>query len=141
MDNHMLPPWPDGLKRTRQREAVFAALVEADTPVTALQLSAKLEQRGETVWLSTVYRILDIFAQHGLVQKTQVLDNGISIYEIAGDRHRHYAVCVLCNRIIAMENCPLDHFLPQLAEQGFHVMGHRLQMYGYCAACAQQVEP
>lgn len=129
--------WPCGVKKTKQRLAVAAALAAADTPLTALELAARLEQRGEAVWLSTVYRILDAFAEKGLVLKTPVLDSGVALYELARDRHRHYAVCVLCNRVVAMENCPMDSFLPRLAEQDFHVLGHRLQMYGYCAACAQ----
>lgn len=140
-ESRSLPAWPEGLKRTRQRETVLTALSGADTPMTAMQLAAQLERQGEAVWLSTIYRVLDTFVEHGVVKKTQILDSGINIYELTSTQHRHYAVCVVCNRIIGMHNCPVDHhFLPELSEQGFHVLGHRLQMYGYCAACARRIQ-
>ena len=141
MDNSRTAPvWPTGLKRTRQREAVLAALTEADAPVTAMQLASLLEQRGDAMWLSTIYRVLDIFTAHKLVTKIQVLDSGIHIYELSREHHCHYAVCVLCNRVISMENCPMEHFSPRLSEQDFHVVGHKLQIYGYCADCARRIE-
>lgn len=131
-------PWPQGVRRTKQRVQVLEALGRTPTPVTALDLSALLEKEGTPVWLSTIYRILDTFVESGLVLKTPVVESGMAIYELCGGIHRHYAVCVLCHKIIAMENCPMESFLPRLAEQDFHVLGHRLQMYGYCGDCAKQ---
>lgn len=128
--------WPSGLKKTKQRVAVLAALAESDAPLTTMELSARMERRGEAVWLSTIYRILDTFAENDMVLKTPVHDTGIAIYELARDHHRHYAVCVLCGRVIPMANCPMESFLPEIAEQDFHTLGHRLQIYGYCGGCA-----
>lgn len=127
--------WPDGLKKTKTRVAVLQALAVADRPLTAVEIAARTGEKP--VWLSTVYRVLDIFEQHGMVLKTPVMESGIAIYELAGG-HRHYAVCLGCNRVITLENCPLENFLPRLSEQDFQVVGHRLQMYGYCTSCAIQ---
>lgn len=130
-------PWPHGLKKTKQRVQVLEALAALPAPVTAQDLAALLERQGTPVWLSTIYRILDTFTEQDMVVKTPIIDSGMSIYELNRSDHRHYAVCVLCHRVIAMENCPMDSFLPQLSEQDFHVLGHRLQMYGYCGSCAK----
>lgn len=127
--------WPEGLKKTKQRIQVLEALTTCGLPVTAMELSSRLERDGTQVWLSTVYRILDSFVCAGLVEKTPVPDSGMAVYEIKDDKHKHYAVCVRCHKVIQLHNCPMESFRPELSEAGFHILGHRLQMYGYCAHC------
>lgn len=128
--------WPQAVKRTKQRCLVLAVLEAADMPVTALDISARLEKQGNPVWLSTIYRILDTFSEHGMAQKAAVLENGMAIYECSTRAHRHYAVCVVCHKVIAIHDCPLESYSPLLQEQNFHVLGHKLQMYGYCGECS-----
>jgi Fur family ferric uptake transcriptional regulator len=129
--------WPAAVKRTTQRIRVYDILAESPVPLTAMELAAALEQKAEPVSLSTIYRILDTFTAHGMADKTLVAESGMAVYELRGVGHRHYAVCELCHKVIPMQNCPMESFLPQLAEQDFHVMGHRLQMYGYCGECGK----
>ena len=65
-----------------------------------------LKKNGPPVWLSTIYRILDVFAEKALVIKSSVLDSGMAVYELSGYRHTHYAVCMGCHRIVPMEKLP-----------------------------------
>jgi Fur family ferric uptake transcriptional regulator len=129
--------WPAAVKRTTQRLRVYGVLEESSVPLTAAELAAVLERKGEAVSLSTIYRILDTFTAHNMADKTLVAESGMAVHELRGAGHRHYAVCELCHKVIPMQNCPMESFLPQLAEQDFHVMGHRLQMYGYCGDCSR----
>lgn len=126
--------WPPALKKTAPRLLILDAFCASDKPLTAPALSALLERQGTPVWLSTVYRVLDLFSEHGILIKTALHENGMAIYEL-NDGHRHYAVCVACKRVIAMHGCPLESFMPDLQEKNFHILGHKLQMYGYCGEC------
>ena len=122
--------WPAGLKKTKQRALVMGALEKAGKPVSAQELYGILAKNGNPLWFSTIYRALDAFLAHGAVQKTDMRENGIAVYE-AGGGHRHYAVCIGCERTVPLRACPLDGCnLP-----GFHVVGHRLQISGYCDNC------
>lgn len=127
--------WPQALKRTKSREQVLAILMSAQGPMTALEIFQQTESEGSPVWLSTIYRILAAFIDHGVILKTAVLENGMGIYELNRNEHRHYAMCVTCNKVIPIENCPMGEFQPNLKENNFHVIGHKLEMYGYCDAC------
>jgi len=128
-------PWAKGLKRTRQRELVLGVLEQADAPLAAPDIAARLERQGESLWLSTIYRVLDSFVEHGMLSKAAVLDSGMAVYALSSRQHRHYAVCLACNRVIPLESCPLESVTPQLTEQNFQITGHRLQMYGFCGGC------
>ncbi len=128
--------WPAGIKRTKQREQVLDILIKADKPLSAMEIYAQIEKATAPVWLSTVYRILDLFAEKAIVVKTTVMDNEIAVYELAGKQHKHYAVCICCHKMIPMANCPVKDFVPKLAESNFQITGHKLEMYGYCGECA-----
>lgn len=131
-------PWPEGLKRTKPREAVFAVFEEASEPMTALAISSNLEKSGRTLWLSTIYRVLESFEEKGLISKTTVLDNGMAVYAVNRHEHTHYAVCMKCRKMLAMEQCPMQEDIPELSNQGFQVTGHKIEMYGYCRECSEK---
>jgi Fur family ferric uptake transcriptional regulator len=127
--------WPTGIKRTKQRESVLAVLERADKPISAADIYAQTERDGEAVWLSTVYRILELFVKKGIVTKLAVMNSDVSLYEMNRFQHKHYAVCISCHKIIPMDNCPMERFIPRLEDKDFRVMGHNLELYGYCKDC------
>lgn len=127
--------WPAGIKRTRQREGVLTVLKQANQPLSAAEICSKLEEYGEKAWLSTVYRILELFVEHKIAVKINVLNSGTAIYELNRDKHKHYAVCIGCNKMIGMHNCPMIECIPELDEQNFRVLGHNLEVFGFCEDC------
>jgi len=128
--------WPAGVKRTRQRESVMSMLECSDVPLSAADISFGIEKNGgDAVWLSTVYRTLELFVSKGVVVKTNVAGSEMAVYEINRFRHKHYAVCMKCRKIVAMDNCPLEAFVPNLKDESFHVTGHNLEIFGFCKDC------
>ncbi|MGI6239952.1 MAG: Fur family transcriptional regulator [Christensenellales bacterium] len=129
--------WPAGLKRTKQRELVLGVLREAVQPMSAMDISIAIEKKGTPVWLSTIYRVLDSFEQADLVVKVTVMNSEMTLYELNRHQHKHYAVCVDCNKVIQMNNCPIEQFVPELAESDFEITGHNLEIFGHCGDCAK----
>ncbi|MDR1589390.1 MAG: transcriptional repressor [Oscillospiraceae bacterium] len=127
--------WPAGVRRTKQRNTVFDILASADKPISAVEICSRAGASGQAVWLSTVYRILEMLVKERAVSKLAVMDSDMALYELIGSGHRHYAVCIGCRKIISMENCPMERFLPQLKDADFRVTGHNLEVYGYCGQC------
>ena len=91
--------------------------------------------------MSTIYRILELFVSKGLVTKTSFMDSDMAIYALNRHQHKHYAVCLNCHKIIELENCPMDTFVPELDESDFHVVGHKVELYGYCKNCEKKKHP
>jgi Fur family ferric uptake transcriptional regulator len=127
--------WPSGIKKTKQREAVLEILAHAAAPLSAQDIGMQLEKEEQAVWLSTVYRILEMFTEKGIAVRTSVPGSDMTYYELKSPTHRHYAVCVDCHKIVALDNCPMAEFEPQLSDGDFRVLGHRIEMYGYCKDC------
>jgi Fur family ferric uptake transcriptional regulator len=123
------------MKRTKQREAVLAVLERADAPLSAADIRARTGEDGAPVRLSTVYRILEILVKKDSAVRLFMLAGEPALYELNRFRHRHYAVCVRCRKIVSMDNCPMERFVPKLADGDFRVVGHNLEIYGYCKDC------
>ena len=131
-------PWPAGIRKTKQRACVLSVLEHADSPMSAMEICEQTKQEDCPVWLSSVYRILDLFEKENVVLKTTRTDGDKALYELSSNKHRHYAVCLGCHKIVELDNCPLENFVPQLADSGFQVLGHKLELYGYCRDCSSK---
>lgn len=130
--------WPAGMKKTKPREYVMTVLDQAQSPLSAADIYTAIERMGAVVSLSTIYRILELFVQKDIVIKITMADNDMAIYALKRYQHKHYAVCVNCHKVVPMDNCPMDQFIPQLTDDEFYVVGHRVELYGYCKNCSQK---
>ena len=127
--------WPAGIKRTKQRESVLSVLKAASEPLNALDIRAMVEKSGNAAWLSTVYRTLGLFVEQGVAIKTNVLNNDLAVYELNRSSHKHFAICLNCHKMIVMDHCPIENFSPSLEDEGFHIIGHNMEIYGLCKNC------
>ena len=133
-----LTDWPIGIKKTKQREHILFILENSDKPLGATEIFSQIADDGDSAWLSTVYRTLDLFVKHGIINKINVMNSEIAIYELNRLKHKHYAVCLNCHKIISMNNCPMTEFDPKLEESDFQIMGHNLEIYGLCKDCTSK---
>ena len=79
--------YPKGLKWTKQRKCVYQVLEEATEPLSAVQIYNRIEKEheGSDYAVSTIYRILATFEEHGMVEKTTFMGDGTVVYEL--NRH------------------------------------------------------
>lgn len=124
--------WNKGFKKTKQREIVFSILAKADTPLTAAQIYSMAEREGTQIWLSTVYRILELFTRRGITEKMVLSGDETASYALLSEKHRHYAVCKECRRVVPLDICPMEKALDL---DGFHMTNHTLEITGYCSKC------
>lgn len=114
---------------------MLSVLEHSASPLSAMDIYKQIDKAASPVWLSTVYRILELFVNKNMVLKTTVMDNDMAIYELNRNQHQHYAICINCHKVVAMDNCPMEAFVPRLADNDFRVLGHKVEMYGYCKDC------
>ncbi len=125
-----------GLRPTRQRAAVAAALAEVDDFRTAQELHDLLRRRGASVGLTTVYRTLQALADAGKVDVLRT-DEGEAAYRRCSGTHHHHLVCRRCGRTVEVEQPALERWAAQVAaEHGFTDLTHTLEIFGTCAECA-----
>ena len=122
---------------TVQRRAVLEVLASTDEHPTVDEVHAEVRRRFPEVSRSTVYRILESFAEAGLVRK--VFHPGRTLrYDSRTDRHHHFT-CTACERVIDISDPRLDRLpVPEaLTRSGaFSVQDYSVQFFGLCPECA-----
>ncbi len=142
--------FPSSIRKTKSREIVWKILHESDSPLTAreiaqraaeLALAPSEEKKEKTVWLSSVYRALDAFEKEHLVTKSLLANNAESIYAPSSTGHHHYAICMNCKKRTELEMCPFEHeHALHMKDSDFMVVGHKVEVFGYCKECRGKME-
>lgn len=123
-----------GLRATRQRSAILAALQRKDGFTTAQALYHELRGRRNAPGLATVYRTLSSLAEAGALD-TRIQD-GEQSFRLCGDRHHHHLVCERCGLVEEVTSDEVESWISKLARRrGFLVTGHSADVYGLCASC------
>lgn len=124
------------VRATRQKAAISAVLDEVEAFVTAQELHALLQGRGERVELATVYRCLQTLADAGQVDTLRTAD-GEASYRRCSSGHHHHLVCRSCGRAVEVEGPGVERWADKVAAaHGFTDISHTLEIFGLCAACA-----
>ena len=87
--------------------------------------------------LATVYKALETLVSCGLAMKLTYGDDSAR-YDARTDDHVH-SRCLACGNVRDVVSAPQP--LPQVeVGDGFRVEGFRVEVVGYCAACAAAME-
>lgn len=128
-----------GYKYTKPRRCVIQVLLESAKHLSTPEVVEKVDQIDPSVGRMTVYRTLDLFTRLGIVRPA--FQGGSSArYVVMFGGHHHHIVCQGCGAVVHFDDCPLDDLQHLLeTKYGYHMNGHLLEFFGYCAACFQSV--
>jgi Fur family ferric uptake transcriptional regulator len=121
------------------RLKVLEAFLSTESHVTSDDLHTLLTSQGVVVTLDFVRDTLKMLSRMGFAVASR-FDNGVVRYEHRhlGDHHDHM-ICTRCRKIIEFKEERLEAFQIEIAERhGFHMLRHRMELYGLCAECMQE---
>jgi Fur family ferric uptake transcriptional regulator len=125
-----------GVRSTRQRAAVVAALNEVADFRSSQEIHDHLLHAGESVGLTTVYRTLQALAESGDVDVI-VRDDGESVYRLCSTHHHHHLVCRECRATIELEAPQVESWAHDVAaEHGYIDLTHTVEVWGLCPTCS-----
>jgi Fe2+ or Zn2+ uptake regulation protein len=125
-----------GCKITPQRRAVIKSLLDFDKFPTAQEVYNDIRAVNPDVGLDTVYRNLNLLVDLGVVNEINLPGREGKVFEITMEGHHHHLVCLGCGEANCLDYCPVDEVgLQKAAGNKFRVVGHSLELYGYCAKC------
>ncbi len=128
-----------GLKNTKARNAVLQLLLAKSGVLTPDSIYQTLQQRGKTINVSTIYRMLEMFTEKGLTEKSYLPDIRKYGFSLRSVGHQHRLICLSCHKIVELPHCPLTAFEQEVTkETQFEVVGHQLELYGYCPDCQKK---
>jgi Fur family transcriptional regulator, ferric uptake regulator len=126
-----------GLKRGGARERVIELLADQDCALSAVEIEDALRAQGRSTGRASVYRVLELLVEHGLVERVEVGD-GQARFERQqpGGEHHHHLVCEHCGRLVAFDDAGLERAIDRLSERlGVRIESHDVLLRGACGRC------
>lgn len=128
------------VRKTKQRELILKTLRSTNTHPTADWIYEKVKEEMPNISLGTVYRNLGILSDMGEILELSY-GSKYSRYDGNPENHYHF-VCVDCDKVIDIENVPIDTKLDQKVElkNDVKVFYHRTEFYGLCNECKSNAD-
>jgi Fur family transcriptional regulator, ferric uptake regulator len=127
-----------GLRRTRERELILQEVFEVHGHFDVDELHLRLRNQGSRVSKASIYRVLPLLIDSGLVREVDFSEGHWHYEHIYGHSHHSHLRCLGCGEILEFEEPMLNLLEEQLAQEyGYRIKGHQLQVHGYCATCQE----
>ena len=126
-----------GHHKARARDALIELLAGETCALTALEIEDRLREDGQRVARASIYRILELLGEHGLVARLE-LGDGTTRYELIdpGGEHHHHLLCDSCGRVVPFDDRDLERAIEHLARRlEFRTDDHEVVLHGACSAC------
>lgn len=126
-----------GLRRGGARERIIDLLAREPCALSAVEIEDALRATGSRIGRASVYRVLDLLVEHGLVERVTV-GQGLARFErvLASGEHHHHLVCDECGRLVAFDDPGLERAIDRAsARLGMRVKHHDVVLRGACADC------
>ena len=127
-----------GLRRTPEREQILEEIFMIHGHFDVDELYLRLKDKGSKVSKASIYRVLPLMIDCGLVREVDYNDGHWHYEHIYGHAHHSHLRCLRCGEILEFEEPTLDLLEEQLGrEYGYRIKGYQLQVHGFCATCQE----
>jgi Fur family transcriptional regulator, ferric uptake regulator len=129
------------IDRFDDRFKVLEVFLQIEQHVTVEDMAVILKDRKPPLSEGFIKETLELMCLFGFAQKNR-FKNGDVYYEHRhlGQHHDHM-ICTKCGKIIEFVNDQLEQIQSQVASGfGFHMLQHRMEIYGICGDCLKSRE-
>lgn len=112
-------------------------LANESCALSALEIEDGLREGDRRVARASIYRILELLVEHGLVNRLE-LGEGQARYELidpAGEHH-HHLLCDYCGQVTPFDDHDLERAIDRLSRRlDFRTEDHEVVLHGACSSC------
>lgn len=121
------------------RFKVLDTFLQTENHLTSADLTQMLNDNGHNLDNSFVRDTLNLMCNLGFAYKNK-FDDGVVRYEHRHLGHHHdHMVCIKCRKIIEFWEEEIENLQIKVASaHGFHMLQHKMELYGICAECLKE---
>ena len=127
------------IDKFEDRFKVLEAFLQTEKHVTVDELVQLLKENGWALDPDFVGETLRLMCRFGFAHKSR-FDNGVILYEhLHLGQHHDHMICTKCRKILEFEEEQIEQLQIKIAaSHGFHILQHKMEIYGICADCLQE---
>jgi len=132
----------DGSDRIQDRLNVVDAFLDSEEHITIEQMYRYLRKKGYDYDAQFVRQCMNRMVDLGFAQKKRFEGQPVRYEHRHLGRHHDHLICTKCGKIIEFSNDNMERLQVAIAaEHGFHMLQHKMEIYGLCAECRAQRRP
>jgi Fur family ferric uptake transcriptional regulator len=131
----------ENIDNFEDRFKVLDAFLQTEKHLTSAELTQILNDNGHNLDNEFVRDTLKLMCNFGFARKNK-FDNGVVRYEHwhLGQHHDHM-ICIKCKKIVEFEEDAMENLQINIASKhGFHLLQHKMELYGICSECLKERE-
>ncbi|WP_280768469.1 Fur family transcriptional regulator [Salipaludibacillus daqingensis] len=128
----------EGYKHTDKRLDMLQLFSDESRYLAAKDVLEALHDKYNGLSFDTIYRNLSLFTELGILEATELDGEKKFRFSCSTDHHHHHLICLDCGKTKHIHECPMDH--SPIYSEGFKVIGHKFEVYGYCEECGKLKE-
>jgi Fur family ferric uptake transcriptional regulator len=127
------------LKDFDARFTILDIFLQTDQHVTVTELGGLLKEKGYDFDGAFIRDTLKTFCHYGFARKHRFEDGVIRYEPWSLEDHHDHMICMKCGKILEFRDDQLEQIQEEVAAiQGFHMLQHRMEIYGICADCLKK---
>jgi Fur family ferric uptake transcriptional regulator len=126
-----------GHRQGGARNAIIDLLSSQACALSALEIEDHLRGGERRVARASIYRVLELLHERGLVARLDVGD-AVTRYELIdpAGTHHHHLLCDSCGRLVPFDDSDLERSIDRLSRRlDFDTHDHEVILRGDCSAC------
>ncbi len=130
------------IDRFDDRFRILGEFLKTEGHITVPELARELEAQGLDFDESFVADTLELFCRFGFAHEVRFKNGAVRYEHRHLGQHHDHMICTRCGRIIEFENPQLEDLQLQIARgHGFHLLQHKMDLYGICSRCLARRVP
>ena len=124
------------LKFTPQREVIFDTILSFKKHFDVDDLYARLRKKDRSISIATIYRILPLLVNSGLVNENFICQGKANYEFVFKKEHHDHLYCMKCGKIIEFKDDRIEKLQDEVCKKHkFKPVKHKLVIKGLCKDC------
>jgi len=129
----------DGYDRVQDRLNVIDVFLSTEKHITLEELFRLVKEKGYDYEPDFIRQCMTRMVDLGFAQKKQFEGQPIRYEHRHLGRHHDHLICTKCGKIFEFANEDLERLQQEIAARnGFHMLQHKMEIYGLCSECLAQ---
>ena len=121
------------------RFKILEAFLQIEEHVTSAELFQILTDKGHQVAPELVRETLKLMCRYGFAQKNRFRNEEVRYEHRHLGQHHDHMICTNCRGVFEFKNEQLEALQVKIAATyGFHMLQHKMEIYGICASCLKE---
>ncbi|MCF6246730.1 MAG: FeoA domain-containing protein [Desulfobacula sp.] len=131
-----------GVDQFNFRFQILEAFLKLEHHVTINEIQAQLKKDGIDTDTGFIENSMELLCRFGFASKIKLADNEPQYEHRHLGVHHDHMVCTKCSRILEFKDEAIEQLQLKVADAyGFHMLQHKMEIYGICSGCMADRSP